>query len=354
MMVWNKPGEKDVVPCLVTALTMHNPGRLSGHGARLLDFHKRLGFDRLIATVDRAYNGGKIEDFHMPARLAGVEFVFDYKKNTLGLQGWYEDLILVDGNWYVNWMPETLINATTEYRHIDDAISTAHGSLTESSRRAKHTPKQTKEDQDHRIVLEQGKPQRARLRDLIADRENYRMKEHGQVDVDGAQRFRYPNPAKSAVTPTPNEKNRASITIPMLVPETDVPSKLAKLRPSGSSEKAQPLKNLQKFPYMSQIHADYKGMRNLVEASNRLLKNGTKFNIADPDFRSGRGYAHTYLAVALAIVADNVHRIKSFFEAEARRTTRVVAPKIRTRRRKDPNGNPLPRRQPTVNGPPLQ
>ncbi|MET0861334.1 MAG: hypothetical protein ABW091_09935 [Microbacterium sp.] len=352
VMIWNRPDEKESHPSLVTALTMHNPGELRGHGARLLDTHRRLGFDRFIATVDRAYNNGRIEDFHIPARLAGVEFVFEYKKNTLGVQGWYEDLILVDGNWYVNWMPKDLITATAEHRQVSDAIAAASGALTVSTRRDKHTPKQTEADEEHRSTLENGRPLRSMLRDLIADRDNYRMKEHGQIDADGAQRFRYPDPSKSAVAPTPKDEKRASITIPMLVPETDAPSKIALLRPSGSAKKPQPIKNLQKFPYMSKAHTEHKGMRNLVEASNRLLKKGTDFNIADPDQRSGRGFAHTYLAVALAIVANNVHRITSFFNAEEERAVRAAAPKQRARRRKDPNGNPLARREPHVIGPP--
>ena len=146
---------------------------------------------------------------------------------------------------------------------------------------------------------------------------------------------------------------RNSITIPMLVPETEVPSHLAEARPEGSPRKPQPIKFLQKHPYESPEWHARKGLRNLVEASNRLLKKGTKFSIADPDQRSGRGYALTYLSVALAVVADNIHRIRAFFYAEAARAEEAQKPKTRARRRKDANGSPLPRRQPTNTGPPM-
>lgn len=351
VMVWNEPGATTLFPSLVTAVTMHNPGVLRGHGARLIDFHKRYGFDRFLAYVDRAYNGGTIESFHMPGRLAGVEFVFEYKKTELGLQGWYEDLILVDGNWYVNWMPPGMITATRELRDLNDGLAAAHGALTVASRRNTHTAQQLEQEQSHRDFIANARHQITQLRALTDNRTIYRMKEHGLPDADGAQRFRYPNPENSLTTPTPNA-TRNSITIPMIVPETDAPSHLTKARPAGSPRKPQPIKFVQKYPYESPEWNARKGLRNLVEASNRLLKKGTKFNIADPDQRSGRGYAFTYLSVALAVVADNIHRIRAFFYAEAQRADDAAKPKTRARRRKDANGTPLPRRQPANTGPP--
>ncbi len=357
VMMWNEPGESDRFPTLVTAVSMHRPGELIGHAARLIHHHKQLGFGRFLLNVDRAYNGEKIENFHIPARLAGAELILDYKAPDLGLQGWFEDLILVDGNWYTNWMPDDLVSAGKRLRELKDAIRAARGALKGYSRSTTHTPEQIELIEQHEALLTDGPSHRTQLEKLISSRTRYRMKEHGHVDADGAQRFRYPDPKLSLVPPKP-VTHRSSITVPMLVPETDAPSHIAALVPtnspsktkrSGSPRKPQPIKHVQKFAYESREWHKYKGMRSLVEASNRLLKKATKFDIEEPDLRSGRGYAFTYLASALAVVADNIHRIRSFFIADAKR---MDAPKTRTRRRKDANGNPLPRRQPGDNGPP--
>ncbi|MFB6611816.1 hypothetical protein ACFCVO_15915 [Agromyces sp. NPDC056379] len=357
LTMWNKPGESTRFPTLVTAVSMHRPGQLIGHAARLIAHHKRLGFDRFLLGVDRAYNGEKIENFHIPARLAGAELILDYKAPDLGLQGWFEDLILVDGNWYTNWMPDKLVSAGKKLRVLKDEMKAARGALKGYSRSTSHSPEQLELIVQHERLLAEGPSIRAELEILIANRTRYRMKEHGHVDSDGAQRFRYPDPKLSLVTPRPIA-NRSSITIPMLVPEREAPSHLSALVPtssppkakrSGSPRKPQPIKHVQKFAYESLEWNKHKGMRSLVEASNRLLKKATKFDIEEPDLRSGRGYAFTYLASALAVVADNIHRIRSFFHADAERTD---APKTRARRRKDANGSPLPRRQPLDNGPP--
>lgn len=366
VMAWNKPGEKHLFPFLVTAVTMHAPGKLSGHGYRLIEFHKRYGFDRFTCIIDRAYNGGTIDSFHAPARLAGVELVIEYKVTDLGLQGWFEDLILVDGNWYVNWMPLHLITASRDLRVLGDAVTKARRDLRHASHRDKlATEEQIAEDLANEQRIASAPARIRQLKNAIHSRSRYRMKEHGRVDSDGAQRFRYPDPADSLVTPQPLDETRNSITIPLYVPEVNAPPHLKdavaaranlkseeskpsgrkrKSKESGSSRKLQPLKHLQKYPYLSDTWEKWKGMRSLVEASNRLLKMSTKFNIEDPDLRSGRGFSFTFLATALAVVADNIHRIRTFFY---RQEAKAAKPTLRARRRKDANGRPLTRRKRT-------
>ncbi|MDR5691819.1 hypothetical protein [Agromyces indicus] len=351
--IWNRPGESDRFPSLVTAVTMHNPGQLIGHGARLIGFHKRLGFDRFLVCVDRAYNGGTIETFHVPARLAGAELVMDYQRPELGLQGWYEDLFMVDGNWHVRWMPWDMVMAGRDLEELNEKVARARGALKAASRdeEGTRTPEQLKEDADNRALVDSAPELRVALLKLLHNRSRYRMKPHGLPDADGAQRYTYPNEDRPLVDATPL-KRRQSVTIPMLIPETDAPPRTEAPRPSGSPRKPQPIRFLQKFAHNTPEWDAHYGMRNLVEASNRLLKKGTRFNIADPDQRSGRGYAFTYLSVALVVVADNIHRIRVFFHAEAKRADDASKPKTRARRRKDANGNPLPRRQTTNTGPP--
>ena len=112
VMIWNKPGENAMFPSLITEISCHNPGEFVGHAANLTAHHQRLGFNQVTAIVDRAYNYERIETFHLPMARLGVELVFDYKAEDLGLQSHFSDLILVDGSWYVNWMPKSLIEAS--------------------------------------------------------------------------------------------------------------------------------------------------------------------------------------------------------------------------------------------------
>ncbi len=194
-------------------------------------------------------------------------------------------------------------------------------------------------------------------RQRIENRGRYRMEEHGHVDSDGAQRFRYPDPGQSLVKPSPRTQ-RKSLTIPLLVPETDPPKHLADFatpaainddddadvtadtRRPKSARKPQPLKFLQKYAYKTNAWAEHYGMRSLVESSNNLFKLSSAENLRDQQKRSGRGFAFNYVAAALAVVSSNISRIRTFFRNEAKR---VDIPKQRASRRTDPNGIPLRR-----------
>jgi AcrR family transcriptional regulator len=126
VLVWNQPGERDLFPSLITSVSMHKPGELVGHGAKLVASHKRLGFNsRFLVLCDRAYNGGSVDTFHIPVRLMGAELVCDYKKTELGEQSAFveADIILVDGAWYVKWMPQKLRDVTKEYRLAVESLT---------------------------------------------------------------------------------------------------------------------------------------------------------------------------------------------------------------------------------------
>lgn len=276
-MVWDTPGENDRFPSLVTSLSFHRPGELIGHGVKLIDSHQRLGFTRILVICDRAYNGQRPENFQIPARLRGCELVIDYQFPDLGLQDFHKDLILVDGNWFVRWMPTDLVTATRD----------AH---------------------DGRITAEQEQQ-------LVASRTAYRMVPKGLPDADGYQRFSYPAPGYMAIDPITKLRvkpsNPDSITIPMLVPEGD--------KSSGKDRKRQPMKHLQKFQFHTEEWNSYFHMRPLVEASHKLMKDAGAEDLGNPAKRSGRGYVFHYLASTLAAVSSNLRRIFTFFVNEAKR-----------------------------------
>lgn len=171
------------------------------------------------------------------------------------------------------------------------------------------------------------------------------------TDKDGYQRFTYPDSRRSLVEPKPLRQRR-SITIPLLVPESDPPKHLLNLVHATHEEstnskrrKPQPIKHAQTYPYKSKAWRDAYGMRNLVETSNNLLKLASEEDLGNARKRSGRGFAFTYLASALASASSNLKRMVTFFEAEAKRASE---PAQRTSRRTDEHGEPL--RQPNAPG----
>jgi hypothetical protein len=320
VLVWNKPGERDLFPPLVTAVTMHQPGRLIGHGDRLELSHERLGFNGYLVMADRAYNNEKPENFQLPGRKRGIEYVFDYKSTDLGLQSEHEDLILVDGTWYVTWMPQDLIDASREYMASDEDL--AKGRVKQRIDRASYESK-------------------------LKSRERYQLKAHGRPDSDGYQRFTYPKPGYLAVDRATGElvkpKAPSSITIPL-------DAGLSK--DSKKKNQVMAVKHLQKFAFNGATHRAHKGMRSLVEASNNHLKSKNFEDLGNPDKRSGRGYAFHYLASTLMAVSSNLRRIVAFFVDEA--TQVHDGPLPRERRRKEATGQRLEKLLEAVLPPPPQ
>lgn len=315
--VWNKPGENHLFPSLILAVGFHRPGRIVGHGVRLVNSASKLRKVKYL-LADRAYNGGKIEDFHIPLRLQDVRLVIDYPQKELGLQSSHEDLILVDGSWYVSYMPKDLI---------------------ERSKTLRYEVKDPETGRTRTISDEAG------WEKLIAAREPYRMIPKGRPDKDGYQRYSYPKPgsylaydrgAKKLITP----KTARTISIPIDAGE-QITEKGREPRPA--------IKWLQEFPYNSAKYNGFYGMRNLVESSNDLIKDGNQEDLANPKKRTGRGFAFHYLAAALGAVSANVRRIATFFEADHKRATN---PRERIRRRTTAKGMPLTRSSTTATAPP--
>jgi len=319
VMVWNNPGERHLFPSLTLAVTFHQPGRLVGHGLRLVESVERLGVRPGMIMADRAYNGEQAKNFQIPVRLKGWKLAIDYKKDDLGIQSEYKDLILVEGTWYVATMPENLIEGMKAIRSEVEDPDTGE--------------KRT-------LIDEQA------LQTLLKNRKPYRMLPKGRPDADGYQRYSYPRPgtyiaydrgSKKMITPS----TPGTITIPI---DAGTP-------PKGKKRKENPpaVKYRQEFPYMSPEHQAFYGMRSLVESSHKMLKEAGREDIANKRKRSGRGYAFHYLAAALAAASTNLRKIESFFVQDYERS---VEPKHRVRRRKTLTGTALARTATTATAPP--
>lgn len=330
-LVWNQPGERGQFPSLITAVSMHKPGKLKGHGAKLVASHKRLGFSRrFLVLCDRAYNGGNVNSFHIPVRLMGAELVCDYKKDELGQQSAYveADIILVDGAWYVKWMPQNLRDLTKEHRQAVEALTQA------VDRRALSKEERTALKGELRAL-------NASYEARLESREEYRLKPHGLPDADGYQRFTYPPLGYMAIDPATG-KRVLPRNLPKLPSSVSIPIDVGDS--TGHKTKKQPppaVKWAQKFAHGSLLHRKWYGMRSMVESNNKVLKGKRFENLGDPGKRSGRGFAFQYLIASLMAVSANIRKIAKFFENDAKR--QLGRPLPRTRRRKTVAGDTLAR-----------
>jgi hypothetical protein len=217
VMIWNKPGENLIFPSLITEISCHNPGKHVGHAAALTARHKKLGFDRFTVVVDRAYNYESTETFHKPLVKLGVDAVFDYRANDLGIQGHYEDLILVDGAWYVNWMPPGLINVSREAAIAEKAADEAQITVYKSEHPTHRKGPADHEVQSAKQALMTTAEDEDGVQQRFASREQYRMIPKGRRDGDGYQRFTYPPLHKMIARPKSPPKV-TSITVPPVLP----------------------------------------------------------------------------------------------------------------------------------------
>lgn len=338
--MWNKPGDNTKFPLLNTAVSFHRPGELAGHGLKLVQAHQALGFGRILLATDRAYNNGRVEDFHLPIRKLGVELIIEYKKDQRGVRGSYGNLLHVDGNWYIDSIPQLLIEITRTQAQMEDEDEQADRTLYDATRSTDLTPEQRETVEQAKEHLRGKEKATARIERIIRNREMYRMVPKGLPDSDGYQRYSYPK----GYLPKPTDigGGARTITIPALIPEAEL-GKNPKAKRSG---KEQPLKHTQKFMYKSKTWLAYYGMRNLVESTFNSIKMVEE--IGNPRKRSGRGYAAQYLAATLAIVSGNLRRLRDFFKDESKRDQ---PERSRERKRKDATGAPLPKHS-TSPGPP--
>ena len=263
-MVPNRPGDaEDQLPLLIRAIGLHRPGRLAEHPANMYQALHSRGCPAGLVLADRAYNNLDVERFAQPLTAHGHDFVLDYRSDQLGVQAHFEDFILVEGQWYLNFMPTALVNA------VKDRYP------------SKSNPYPISQEESDR---------------LVAARVAFQLKPKEGRDADGYQRFALPSPDGYIATNAEGEvidgPTRKSVTIPAT---------------AG-------LKYRQKFTFQSRQWRQFYGMRSIIEHQNALLKDGRQEDIANPYKRSARGYAAQYLALALQVVSANFRKLKTWLD----------------------------------------
>ncbi|MCR2800236.1 hypothetical protein QNO21_13980 [Microbacterium sp. zg-Y818] len=268
MMDTNGYAEYPAFPRLITAMSIHGPGNITDGPRHAMQAHSRTFEQRGIAATDRAFNGSAPENFQLPLRTDNWEFAFDYKKTDFGHQGSVpgKDIIVVDGAFYVAFMPQELIWATHWYKN-----GTPHPDTGELYSWAD-------------------------IQRIIKERRAYQLKRHGSLQSEkknGAQRFTYPDahsyrafdPATNKPLPPGRNKLRGSVLI----------------RPEASF-----VKHLQRHPWGTAEWAAAYAQRNQVESVNADIKRSRFTDIENPQKRTGRGVAFHGLASALMAIAHNI------------------------------------------------
>lgn len=288
-MTANTPGEAAEFPLLANGVSFHKPGMIAGEGRRLVASLIARGYPIRHFIADRAYlPRSKPADLQAPLRDIGARLVFDYDYDERGLTAYYEDLIQVGGQWYLDFMPDDNVNA---HALFDASRERAAGD--------KQKIQDAKELRDQRI---QG-------------REPYRAKPKGRHRPDGSRQYMYPNPKQygyTAFDKVTGEERALPLRKTIVIPA------------HADKQLDRALKYGQEYPHDSAKWKAHYGLRNTVESQNAYIKDSATEDIASPMKRRARGNTFASLAVTLALVSANIRKILSFVQEQLARVPRTT------------------------------
>lgn len=285
-MTANAPGVPADFPLLTIGVGCHVPGAIAGEGKRIADLLAADGYPAGYWFADRAYLPQSDEkEYQLPLIMHGHEFVNDFKKNQLGVQDAFEwaRLIQVDGQMYVDLMPDDLRNASITFLS------------------AKRAARKERNKATRKALMAAAK---AQFNEHLVMREKYRAKHKGKRRPDGSQQYMYPDPdgylafdAHTGEIIEPIRKKTVILSVEM------------------------GLKHGQRFPYKTRKWRKWHGLRNTVEASYSFMKDPGKEDLGTAAKRLARGMTFGYLAATLAVVASNVRRVVEFLRSMSRSDT---------------------------------
>lgn len=298
--IWtrNNPNADKDFPLLFTAIGDHKPGKLIGHGRKLLE--SLIARDIKIKTLiaDRAYTpNAKVEDLQLPFAQQGVSLVMDYGIKQKGKQAFWaspdgkHNLVMCDGSWYLASMPEALQLAEKTY---SDFKKKADKNIKdEDVRNARVTAA-------HDLLV----LQRSR-------RSRFRLEPRGRHRADGSRQYFYPTlrlEDTADIDPVTGE-----------VVEITVPSKTVLIpgvlgNGARNEENTKHLKYGQEFEYKSEKWRGMYGLRNTVESGNASVKNPEHLALGIAMKRLVRGPWFAALCAAMAAACENIHRIVDWYQ----------------------------------------
>ncbi|MBW4033774.1 MAG: hypothetical protein HIU88_14120 [Acidobacteria bacterium] len=265
-------GRETDASSVVVGLSLHRPGMIANAASTLLPRYEALGLPTGNLRVSKAYGSLRVEKFHRIVQAHNWKLVREYRRDELGLQDGYTSgftrtahgvrrdartevnhYVLVEGTWYLHFMPARLIDAV----------------------------RLNQLDQDHPARIDNDQ-----LAELLERRRKYQLRAIGATNDDGSQRYRLPDPegylAGDSITGEIIDKPRAkTVTIP------------------GSVG----IRWRQPFPYLSPEWYEALGVHD----------SGIRFTETDGVRHSG--YTAAALALAVAAAAMNVRTIDRYMRA---------------------------------------
>jgi hypothetical protein len=293
--------DPSVPPVIVGMAVLHRPGVDPGPNAiSALQGVVDRGHPAAWLAADRAYSNTRPEDFQLPARALGYDLVLDYRVDQLGVQDSFGGALFIEGWWYSPSIPESLINATRNFRAATINEAT-YQTLIEARR-------------DYRLRLKEKPDREGHMRLMCAAA--------GAAPTVGCANkppsIELTTSARPRISLTPELRDNParicvqdSVTFP---PEAG--AKLLQLLHYGSPEWA----------------ATYHTLRNTIEGFNGIAKDGAYAALGDATRRRIRGVAAQTVFVALLAFAANVNTIMSFLQ-HAVTDAAGVARRPRKRRR---------------------
>jgi hypothetical protein len=295
-----------VFPSLALGMAvLHKPGHDVGrNGARALASVRGRGHPANFLAADRAYSSAKAEDFQLPALALGYRPVYDYRSDQLGVKASSQGFLQIEGAWYCPSIPQSLIDATSDFR--DRRI----------------------DEDTYRTRLEQ--------------RWGYQARPKAKPDAQGHLRLQCPAAstwplARCELKPASVRKETAGRTrIPLKAdvaanPPPSCTQQSVTVAPEAGAKFHQDL--LYGSP---EWQATYSGLRNTNEGFNGYVKDPAHEALDDPGRRRVHGVAAQSIFTALLLLAANIRKIATFRgQVAARRAaTEDGRPQPRARRRK--------------------
>ncbi|HVT75927.1 MAG TPA: hypothetical protein VHD87_02770 [Acidimicrobiales bacterium] len=288
-------------PNLVLGIRLHRPGVEPGLNAtRVIDYiaakYGKVGW----LAADRAYNNSIPEKFQIAMRRLGYKLLFDYRIDQLGVQAQQRGAILVEGTWYCPSMPQPLINATLDFRNNDISEELWHIRIAE------------------RVLYE--------LRASDSAHGRLACPATGSSPSVGC-------PVRHGDNATVKGKTLITVVAEPLgaicTNKKDVTFDLE--APAGA-------KHAQAVPYGSRTwELLYGRLRNVIEGTNGVAKDGANAGVGDACRRRLRGLANQTVLVSAMIAGSNMRRIRNWIEEyvpEAASSLVTIVRKTRTRPKK--------------------
>lgn len=303
VMSTNNPSDPDQFPYLVAAMGFGKPGHdVSGHGVRAFSSIVERGHPAGHAIADRAYfPNSKPEDLQLPLRALGYDLVFDYREDQLGVMESYAGAKQIEGAWYCPQMPQSLVDATVDFR-VNKTID------------------------------------EATWRQRIEQRRAYLLRPKESADAEGHVPMRCPAAGPNATALCPLKKPLGNMSGRVRIRVTpDHPDKVCTNKSSVSFQPTAGAKYAQSLHYGGPAwQAMYSTARNTIEGFNGYVKDASREALDQPGRRRVRGYAAQYLFTSLLVMSANVRKLQTFLvKAEADAAGVLQVPPKRRKRRRD-------------------